>query len=140
MLGWMMFYDAKVFKKGKDELSGIILLDEIEHHLHPSWQKQMIKLLSDQFPKLQFITTTHSPLCAIGSANLPDDTCSLVLLTQDDDLVTARDELVPPHGQRADEILSIVVFEKVFVVSFFFIFMPPLSLCLPSLRQQNRLL
>lgn len=110
MLGWMMFYDEKVFKKGKEELSGIILLDEIEHHLHPGWQKQIIKLLSVQFPNLQFIATTHSPLCAIGSANLPDDKCSLVLLTQADDHVTARDKLVPPHGRRADQVLSSYLF------------------------------
>jgi len=110
MIGWMMFYDHSVFKKGKEGLTGIVLLDEIEQHLHPGWQKLIVKLLSDQFPNIQFITTTHSSLCAIGSANLPDDKCSLVLLTQEDDHVTARDKLVPPHGRRADQVLSSYLF------------------------------
>lgn len=102
MLGWAFFYDKDLFKEVMNKTSGIVLLDEIEHHLHPTWQKQIIKLLSDQFPNLQFIATTHSPLCAIGTANLPDDKCSLVLLTQEDDHVTGRDKRRPPHGRRAD--------------------------------------
>jgi len=110
MLGWAMFYDKDLFKEVRNKLSGIVLLDEIEHHLHPSWQKQIIKLLAEQFPHLQFIATTHSPLCAIGSANLPDDKCSLVLLTQEDNHVIGRDKLLPPHGRRADQVLTSYLF------------------------------
>ncbi len=40
---------------------GIILIDEIELHLHPSWQQKIILILRDSFPNLQFIVTTHSP-------------------------------------------------------------------------------
>lgn len=110
MLGWAFFHNKDLFKEARSKLSGIVLIDELEQHLHPSWQKQMIKLLSDQFPNLQFIATTHSPLCAIGTANLPDDKCSLVLLTQEDDHVTGRDGLMPPHGRRADQVLSSYLF------------------------------
>lgn len=40
---------------------GIVLIDEIDLHLHPSWQQTVILNLQKTFPKLQFIVTTHSP-------------------------------------------------------------------------------
>jgi len=44
-----------------DLTPGIVLIDEIDLHLHPSWQKRIIKDLRNIFPKVQFIVTTHSP-------------------------------------------------------------------------------
>lgn len=41
--------------------SGIILIDEIELHLHPGWQQRVIPSLTKTFPNCQFIVTTHSP-------------------------------------------------------------------------------
>lgn len=41
--------------------SGVVLIDEIELHLHPSWQRAAIRQLRKAFPNLQFIVTTHSP-------------------------------------------------------------------------------
>lgn len=43
------------------EMSGVILIDEIEQHLHPSWQRTIIPNLRRTFPNIQFILTTHSP-------------------------------------------------------------------------------
>ncbi len=40
---------------------GIVLIDEIELHLHPRWQRQIISALRNTFPNIQFIITTHSP-------------------------------------------------------------------------------
>ncbi len=39
----------------------VVLIDEIELHLHPSWQRQIVSKLTDTFPHCQFIATTHSP-------------------------------------------------------------------------------
>ncbi len=39
----------------------VVLIDEIDLHLHPRWQREIIRNLSDAFPKAQFIATTHSP-------------------------------------------------------------------------------
>lgn len=52
--------------------SGIVLLDEIDLHLHPSWQQRVIKQLESTFPNIQFIITTHSPqVChTIDSENI----------------------------------------------------------------------
>ncbi len=40
---------------------GVVLIDEIDLHLHPKWQRRVIADLRRAFPKLQFVTTTHSP-------------------------------------------------------------------------------
>lgn len=40
---------------------GIVLIDEIDQHLHPYWQKNILNCLTRIFPKVQFIVTTHSP-------------------------------------------------------------------------------
>jgi len=41
---------------------GIVLIDELEQHLHPKWQMSILKALTATFPNVQFIVTTHSPL------------------------------------------------------------------------------
>jgi len=41
--------------------TGIVMIDEIELHLHPKWQRMIIPRLTETFPNLQFIVTTHSP-------------------------------------------------------------------------------
>ncbi len=41
--------------------AGIVLIDEIELHLHPAWQRTIIPRLESAFPNIQFIATTHSP-------------------------------------------------------------------------------
>ncbi|MUK93248.1 AAA family ATPase [Aliivibrio fischeri] len=43
------------------EGQGIVLIDEIELHLHPKWQQNIIRDLTETFPNIQFIVTTHSP-------------------------------------------------------------------------------
>jgi predicted ATP-binding protein involved in virulence len=41
---------------------GVVLIDEVDLHLHPQWQSTLIKRLRDTFPNVQFVLTTHSPL------------------------------------------------------------------------------
>ncbi len=41
--------------------SAVVLIDEIDLHLHPKWQRQVVRNLTEAFPKCQFIATTHSP-------------------------------------------------------------------------------
>lgn len=43
------------------ETPGVVLIDEIDLHLHPSWQKKVVGSLMSIFPNIQFIVTTHSP-------------------------------------------------------------------------------
>lgn len=53
------------------ESPGIVLIDEIEAHLHPNWQRKIIPLLTELFPNIQFFITTHSPQ-VIASVNSKD--------------------------------------------------------------------
>lgn len=68
------------------QTSGIVLIDEVDMHLHPEWQQIILSSLLEAFPSIQFIVTTHSPqvlttvkrehirlLNADGSATVPDD-------------------------------------------------------------------
>ena len=49
-----------------DEAPGIVCIDEIELHLHPAWQKKILRTLMDTFPACQFVVTTHSPQVIAG--------------------------------------------------------------------------
>ena len=44
-----------------EHVRGIVLIDEIEHHLHPSMQAEILPRISEVFPEIQLIATTHSP-------------------------------------------------------------------------------
>ena len=46
------------------EIPGIVLIDEVEAHLHPEWQRDMPEWFKKHFPNIQFIVSTHSPLIA----------------------------------------------------------------------------
>jgi len=45
---------------------GIVLIDEIDLHLHPKWQRRVVEDLRATFPALQFVATTHSPFIAFS--------------------------------------------------------------------------
>jgi len=82
----------------------LVLVDEIDAHLHPAWQQQVIPLLRDVFPNLQVLATTHSPLI-VGNLQPPQTSCYRLL--RDKGSVTA--EPVPIEsfrGWRADQILT----------------------------------
>jgi len=49
------------------ELEGIVLIDEVDIHLHPKWQRKIPEILNKNFPKIQFILTTHSPIPLLGA-------------------------------------------------------------------------
>jgi hypothetical protein len=48
---------------------GIVMIDEIDAHLHPTWQKKIGFWLTQHFPNIQFIVTTHSPLICQAAVN-----------------------------------------------------------------------
>ncbi len=103
-LGWAMFHQGDVLKR--KELAGIVLMDELEQHLHPSWQRKIISLLHQQFPRTQFIATSHSPLCASGLADLPDENCCLVGFERAGEEGPVTNYNIPPlRGLRADQVL-----------------------------------
>lgn len=51
------------------ELPGVVMIDEICQHLHPRWQRTIVKKLRKLFPNFQFVMTTHSPVIVLGASD-----------------------------------------------------------------------
>ena len=64
VLGYAEYYD---FPANFEDKPGVIIIDEIDAHLHPAWQRRFIPALTNRFPKLQIFCSTHSPLMLAGS-------------------------------------------------------------------------
>jgi predicted ATP-binding protein involved in virulence len=80
----------------------IVLVDEIDLHLHPEWQRKIIGHLSKYFPNTQFIVTAHSPLIVQSAENV-----NLVLLRKENDQVTIEQPKIRNFkGWTVEEILS----------------------------------
>lgn len=57
------------------DLQGLLLIDEIETHLHPKWQKRILGIIRKLFPNLQIILTTHSPFVVASMDGASIYTC-----------------------------------------------------------------
>ena len=71
LLRWLV----KAFPEHPDPLQcpGVVLIDELDTHLHPSWQRTIGHWLREKFPKIQFIIATHSPFIAQVADAEPED-------------------------------------------------------------------
>lgn len=65
-IGDLLFRITSIFRERKNPLNstGVLLLDEIDLHLHPIWQRELLKFIQDTLPNMQLIATTHSPFTA----------------------------------------------------------------------------
>lgn len=106
-LAWVLDLAKKLFErypKSENPLHepAIVLVDEIDLHLHPEWQRKIIQFLKKQFPKTQFIVTTHSPLIIQSM-----DDINLVLLEKEEDhVIIKQPDLKNYQGWTVEEILS----------------------------------
>ena len=109
-LSWKLLHNSKEFNL--TDISGIFIIDEVEQHLHPKWQRNIIRVLSERFPKIQFIGSTHTPICALG---LNDLTCKSQLIkasyTNSHSEVEIFDMKEVYKGYRIDQILTSDIFE-----------------------------
>ena len=98
LIGYAEYYD---FPEDLRDKPGVLIIDEIDAHLHPSWQRRIIPTLTERFPKLQIFCSTHSPLMLAGLK-----TGQVQLLRRDDDgrVTVSRNER-DLAGWTADEIL-----------------------------------
>jgi hypothetical protein len=69
LTGDLVWRLMQAFPKSEDPLGeeGVVLIDELDIHLHPKWQRTIAGWLRALFPNLQFIVATHSPLLAAGA-------------------------------------------------------------------------
>jgi len=83
------------------DAQGIVLVDEIETHLHPRWKMQIVSQLRKTFTRLRFIVTTHEPLCLRG---LQEGEVILIQLDTEKN-IHAVQNLPSPSRMRIDELL-----------------------------------
>ncbi|WP_309895942.1 AAA family ATPase [Archangium sp.] len=106
MLAWLADLLGHAFlehgsKAQPKDLRGIVLLDEIDLHLHPHWQRRIVPLLRHVFPHVQFIVTTHSPLVVAGV-----EAHEIIRLRLEGEHVVADQEEPEPGLRTASQLLS----------------------------------
>ncbi|WPN55423.1 AAA family ATPase [Pseudomonas sp. P9_31] len=98
-----------VLRRGWEDASsaeGIVLIDEIDAHLHPRWKMRIIQRLREVFPRLQFIATSHEPLTLRG---LDRDEVAVLKrsLTGSVKIITAEtDDLPSPRHMTVGQLLT----------------------------------
>lgn len=97
-------------KNAPKETSGIVLIDEIDMHLHPKWQQTVLTDLIKAFPKMQFIVTTHSPQV-------------LTTVKREQIRVLKENEVITPSSHSFGEDSSVLLAEIMDISSF-----PPLEI------------
>ena len=98
LYAWAMRADC-VTETG--DVRGLVLVDEIEQHLHPSMQTRVLSRLRSLLPHVQIIATTHSPLVALGSR--PEE---LVALRRKGRRVFAHESVADFRGSSVEDLLA----------------------------------
>ena len=106
MIAWIVDLAGRMverYPESPDPLAepAVVLVDEIDLHLHPKWQRDLTGFLTERFPNTQFIATAHSPLIvqAAGDANI-------ALLKREGDHVVIENNPETIRGWRVDQILT----------------------------------
>jgi WD40 repeat protein len=109
LLGHLTRHALELYGWQKDpfEAVGIVLIDEVELHLHPTWQRKILIQLQKAFPNLQFIVTTHSPLVLGG---IPDGQVH-VLERDEEGRIQLLTDTPSIKGWRVDQLLTGVHFD-----------------------------
>jgi hypothetical protein len=79
----------------------VVLVDEIDLHLHPKWQRQLTSFLCEIFPNTQFIVTAHSPLVVQSAVD-----ANIVLLRREGDHVVIDNNVEAVKNWRVDQVLT----------------------------------
>jgi predicted ATP-binding protein involved in virulence len=75
-----------------DQTPGVVLVDELDVHLHPKWQRGVVEDLRSTFPRMQFIGTTHSPF--------------IVQSLREDELINLEGQSIPNPGKLSVESIA----------------------------------
>ena len=110
LLTWMVDLASRLFDrypKSKNPLAepAVVLVDEIDLHLHPRWQRTLMGFLSEQFPNTQFIATAHSPLVVQAAQD-----ANIALLRREGDPVVIDNDVERIQNWRVDQILTSELF------------------------------
>jgi energy-coupling factor transporter ATP-binding protein EcfA2 len=113
-IAWVIDLAYRLFVRYPDSLNplaepAVCLVDEIDLHMHPKWQREMIETLSTVFERTQFIVTSHSPLIvqAIPNANL-----ALLYRPKGKNYIKIDNDVDEIRKWRVDQILSSELFGR----------------------------
>jgi energy-coupling factor transporter ATP-binding protein EcfA2 len=113
-IAWIVDFALRLYERYPDSDNplaepAVCLVDEIDLHLHPRWQRQLIEFLDQTFPRTQFIVTAHSPLIVQAAE---DADAKVVVLRYDErrESVIIDDDVEEVRGWRVDQILTSELF------------------------------
>ncbi len=106
LISWVVDLASKMFiiYKGEEkplEQPVIVLVDEIDLHMHPKWQRKIMDYLGNIFKRAQFIVTAHSPLIVQAAQD-----ANLILLKRVGDHVEVENDPIHVKNWRIDQILA----------------------------------
>lgn len=106
LIAWMVDFARGMFTKYPQSSNplaepAILLIDEIDLHIHPKFQYHLIEFLSKTFPKTQFIVTAHSPLIVQSASK-----ANIVLLKKKGDSIKVENDPEIVRNWRIDQVLT----------------------------------
>ncbi|HZF09726.1 MAG TPA: AAA family ATPase [Thermoanaerobaculia bacterium] len=106
MIAWTVDLASRLFMLYPDSRNplaepAVVLVDEVDLHLHPKWQREVREHLTERFPNAQFVVTAHSPLVVQASENE-----NIVVLRRQGDHVVIDNNVETVRGWRVDQVLT----------------------------------
>ena len=115
-IAWFVDFASRLFNHYSDSKNAfaepaICLVDELDLHMHPKWQRAIVGRLTELFPNTQFVVTAHSPLIVQAAEDaVPGEAANLVLLRREGDHVVIDNDPVSVRNWRVDQILTSELF------------------------------
>lgn len=106
MIAWIVDLASRLFDRYPDSPDpiaepAVVLVDEIDLHLHPRWQRKIMSFLSERFKNTQFIVTAHSPLIVQAATD-----ANIAVLRREGDHVVIDQSIKAVRGWRIDQVLT----------------------------------
>jgi energy-coupling factor transporter ATP-binding protein EcfA2 len=116
MIAWVVDLARRLFERYPESDNplaepAVCLVDEIDLHLHPKWQRKIIDFLSERFPNTQFIVTAHSPLVVQAAEDANIALLERVEVEDGDDYVEIENNPARIRNWRVDQILTSDLFD-----------------------------
>jgi predicted ATP-binding protein involved in virulence len=108
LIAWVVDFASRMYhyhrtKKNPFSEPAVVLIDEIDLHLHPKWQRRVLAYLSKKFPNTQFIATAHSPLIVQSAVGIKSN---IVLLQRKGSQVLINNDPEVIRNWRIDQVLT----------------------------------
>ena len=110
VVGWVGFFIKRLWEVAKVKLfadedfmqmPAICLIDEIDTYLHPEWQYRILSVLSNRFPNVQFIVTSHSPFVL---SSIPQEKILLYELIEENGEIVIKEETKNLYGAQINDV------------------------------------